>query len=98
MGALQPMHLLIIAGVILLVLGPSQLPRFARRIGEGVREFKKSLRGVTDSEPITMIREVGEAMNNLKADLNPLSPPRPRRPAAPSPPPPADKNPETRQS
>jgi sec-independent protein translocase protein TatA len=102
MGALQPMHLLIIAGVVLLVLGPSKLPQLARSIGESIRELKKSLSGVTESEPITMIREVGQAVNNLKADLNPLSPPRPRsggtpssRPAAP---PAADPNSETRQS
>jgi sec-independent protein translocase protein TatA len=102
MGALQPMHLMIIAGVVLLVLGPSKLPQLARSIGESMRELKKSLSGVTESEPVTMIREVGQAVNNLKADLNPLSPPRPRSaPTAPPPtaaPPPADPGPDSRQS
>src|SRR5438105_1952825 len=87
MGALQPMHLLIVAAVVLLVLGPSKLPQLARSIGESMRELKKSLRGVTESEPVSMVRELSQTVSNLKSDLNPLSPPRPSRSAGASSPP-----------
>src|SRR5690349_5265168 len=94
MGALQPMHLFIIAAVVLLVLGPSKLPQLARGIGESMRELKKSLRGVTESEPVAMVRDLGQSVSDLKADLNPLAPPRSSRAAVapavpPATPPPA---------
>lgn len=79
MGALQPTHLIIVAAVALLVLGPSKLPQLARSIGESMRELKKSLRGITDSEPANMVRDLGQTVSDLKSDLNPLSPPRPSR-------------------
>jgi TatA/E family protein of Tat protein translocase len=90
MGALQPTHLLIVAAVALLVLGPSKLPQLARSIGESLRELKKSLSGITDSEPVNMVKELGQSVSDLKADLNPLSPPRsPRSASAPAAVPPA---------
>jgi sec-independent protein translocase protein TatA len=45
MGALQPMHMAIVALVALLVFGPKRLPELAKGIGEAVREFKKTTRG-----------------------------------------------------
>jgi sec-independent protein translocase protein TatA len=76
MGALQPMHLLIIAAVVLLVLGPSKLPQLARSIGESMKELRRSLRGITESEPVAMVRDLGQTVSDLKSDLNPLAPPR----------------------
>jgi TatA/E family protein of Tat protein translocase len=40
-------ELLIVLAVALLILGPSQLPKVARSIGEAVREFRK----VHDEDP-----------------------------------------------
>jgi TatA/E family protein of Tat protein translocase len=75
MGALQPFHLLIVAGVVLLVFGPKRLPQLAKGIGESMRELKKTLHGVTDSEPVATVKELGESVKQLKQELNPLAPP-----------------------
>ena len=42
---------LIIGAIVLVLFGGSKLPVFAKGIGEGIREFKKSLSG--DDEPTT---------------------------------------------
>src|SRR6266571_1165637 len=85
MGALQPFHLLIVAGVILLVFGPKKLPQLAKGIGESIRELKKTLHGVTDSEPVAAVKEIGQTVKEIKQELNPLAPPAPRQVAAVSP-------------
>ena len=40
-GAFSPVHIMIVALVALLVLGPEQLPKMARQAGQGYREFKR---------------------------------------------------------
>jgi sec-independent protein translocase protein TatA len=40
---LQPTHLLILLGVVLLVLGPKRLPEAGRALGQGLKEFKSSI-------------------------------------------------------
>jgi sec-independent protein translocase protein TatA len=42
---LQPTHLLVILIVVLLVLGPKRLPAAGRSLGQGLKEFRSSLRG-----------------------------------------------------
>jgi TatA/E family protein of Tat protein translocase len=43
MGIESPTHLIFIAVVALLVLGPKRLPDLARSLGHGIREFRQSL-------------------------------------------------------
>jgi sec-independent protein translocase protein TatA len=43
MGIENPVHLLFIAVVALLVLGPRRLPELARSLGRGIREFRESI-------------------------------------------------------
>ena len=43
MGIESPVHLLFIALVALIVLGPKRLPALARALGQGIREFRQSL-------------------------------------------------------
>jgi sec-independent protein translocase protein TatA len=85
MGALQPLHLALVIGVVLLVFGPKKLPQLAKGIGESIRELKKTLHGVTDSEPVVAAKEIGQTVKDLKQDLNPLAPPAPRRVVSPAP-------------
>ena len=40
-GAFSPLHWLIVAVVALLVLGPDQLPAFAHRAGEALRDLRR---------------------------------------------------------
>ncbi len=42
-GLFQPMHLLVIFGIALLVLGPKKLPELGKGIGEGIRGFKAAI-------------------------------------------------------
>jgi len=52
MGIESPVHLLFVAVVALVVLGPKRLPALARALGEGIREFRQSLdAGAQDVEP-----------------------------------------------
>jgi TatA/E family protein of Tat protein translocase len=43
MGIESPVHLLFIAAVALVVLGPKRLPDLARALGKGVREFREAM-------------------------------------------------------
>jgi TatA/E family protein of Tat protein translocase len=43
MGIENPVHLLFIALVALIVLGPKRLPKLARAVGQGVREFREAI-------------------------------------------------------
>ena len=44
-GLLQPMHLLLILGILLVVFGPKKLPDLGRGLGEGIRGLKDALAG-----------------------------------------------------
>jgi sec-independent protein translocase protein TatA len=49
-GLENPVHLLIIAVVVLLVFGPKRLPELGRSLGSGIRGFRDSISG-GDGEP-----------------------------------------------
>ena len=49
-GLFQPTHLLIIAGIALLIFGPKKLPEFDKGLGEGIRGFKAAMQG-KEEEP-----------------------------------------------
>ena len=42
-GLFQPMHLLVIAGIALLVFGPKKLPELGKGLGESIRGFKEAM-------------------------------------------------------
>jgi sec-independent protein translocase protein TatA len=49
-GLFQPMHLLVLAGIALLVFGPKKLPELGKGLGEGLRGFKSAMSG-DDAKP-----------------------------------------------
>ncbi len=49
-GIFQPMHLLIVAGIALLIFGPKKLPELGKGMGEGIRGFKAAMAG-RDEQP-----------------------------------------------
>lgn len=49
-GLFQPMHLLILFGIALLVLGPKKLPELGKGIGEGIRGFKSAMSAKDDAQ------------------------------------------------
>ncbi len=48
MGAISPLHLLIVAVVALIVIGPAKLPETGAALGRALREFREAQR---DDEP-----------------------------------------------
>jgi sec-independent protein translocase protein TatA len=51
-GIENPVHILFIAAVALVVLGPKRLPELARAAGKSMREFREALNGgVVEEEP-----------------------------------------------
>jgi sec-independent protein translocase protein TatA len=78
MGIESPTHLIFIAIVALVVLGPKRLPDLARSLGNGIREFRQSL-------------DIGSQDPPPQAPPPPAAstPPAPPPPDAPAPPPPA---------
>jgi len=42
MGAIEPIHILIVLIVVFLLFGAKRLPELGKSLGSGIREFKKS--------------------------------------------------------
>jgi sec-independent protein translocase protein TatA len=51
-GIENPVHLMFLAAVALIVLGPKRLPELTRAAGRSIREFREALNGgVVDESP-----------------------------------------------
>lgn len=48
-GLFQPMHLLVIFGIALLVLGPKKLPELGKGLGDSIRGFKSAMAAKDES-------------------------------------------------
>ncbi|GAC1516530.1 MAG: hypothetical protein NVS1B11_37490 [Terriglobales bacterium] len=58
-GLFQPMHLLVIAGIALLIFGPKKLPELGKGLGEGLRGFKAAMNPSANPHEVTR-KETGE--------------------------------------
>jgi sec-independent protein translocase protein TatA len=58
-GLLQPMHLLVILGIVLIIFGPGKLPEMGSAIGKGIRDFKKAMK-----EPEEIVKSVTDKINS----------------------------------
>lgn len=45
-----PLEVIVILLVVLLLFGAKRLPEIGRALGNGIREFKKSVKGITDDD------------------------------------------------
>lgn len=50
-GLFQPTHLLIVAGIALLLFGPRKLPELGKGLGEGIRGFKAAMAAREEEKP-----------------------------------------------
>jgi sec-independent protein translocase protein TatA len=75
MALLHPMHLALLALVVLLVFGPQKLPELARGIGESMKELKHSLHGVDGPAEAALLHEVDRTVQEMRAAASPLAPP-----------------------
>jgi TatA/E family protein of Tat protein translocase len=72
MGIESPVHLLFIAVVALIVLGPKRLPQLARALGQGIREFRGSLEeGAKSPDPDVQARQASPVMPETAAPALP---------------------------
>ncbi len=55
MGALSPLHLIVILVVALLVIGPGKLPETGAALGRAIREFREATAGkdTADQAPVS---------------------------------------------
>jgi sec-independent protein translocase protein TatA len=63
-GLENPAHLLFIAVIALIVLGPKRLPEVGRSLGSGLRNFKESISGHDPHE---------DALSSTRAETTALS-------------------------
>jgi sec-independent protein translocase protein TatA len=58
-GIENPVHLMFLAAVALVVLGPKRLPELTRAAGKSIREFREALNGgvVDEPPPVTQLAE-----------------------------------------
>ena len=54
-------ELIIIFGIVLLVFGAGKIPKIARDIGSGIKEFKRSMNSEDDSTPQADKNSKGES-------------------------------------
>jgi TatA/E family protein of Tat protein translocase len=83
MGIENPVHLIFIAAVALVVLGPKRLPGLAKALGQGIREFRESISAGEDDAPV----------HGSSASAAPVSPPASVSPRAPVSPPASEQHP-----
>jgi sec-independent protein translocase protein TatA len=53
MGALSPMHLILILGIAILILGPKRLPEAGEALGRALREFREAVGDGTNASTTT---------------------------------------------
>src|SRR6266568_3949623 len=54
MGLDNPLHIAVLVVILLLVFGAKRLPEIGRSLGSGMREFKQSITGESNSEQPTL--------------------------------------------
>lgn len=52
-GNIGALEIAIVLVIVLIIFGPKRLPELGRSLGRGIREFKGSIGGDHDDEPIT---------------------------------------------
>ncbi len=43
-GLFQPMHMLVVLGIVLIIWGPGKLPELGEGLGKSIKAFKKVMR------------------------------------------------------
>jgi sec-independent protein translocase protein TatA len=73
-GIENPIHLLFIAAIALIVLGPKRLPELARSLGHGMREFRDSMSGAAaeESSPVPGQAQLMASSESTQTSSSPL--------------------------
>jgi sec-independent protein translocase protein TatA len=74
-GLMNPIHLMFIAVIALIFLGPKRLPELAKTLGSGMREFRETLSlDHTGEAPIVPIVETPPAPAPVPEVAPPIAP------------------------
>ena len=72
-GIFQPMHLLIIFGIVLLIFGPNKLPELGKGLGQSIRSFKEAMnqteeenKKLDDKNPKQLELRIGTNPDNIR--------------------------------
>ncbi len=74
MGIVNPLHLIFVAVIALVVLGPKRLPELARSLGHGMREFRDSIGEATGGEEHVTASLVPEEAQLVASTESPVQP------------------------
>jgi sec-independent protein translocase protein TatA len=66
-GALNPIHLMIIVGVVLVLFGPKRLPEMGQRVGQALRDFKSA---TSDIRSQIGVDDIADSVNAIKSSLS----------------------------
>ncbi len=62
-GLFEPMHLLVILGIVMIIFGPGKLSTIGRDLGKSVRDFKAAMDGHESAPQVAEARtEAAEAV------------------------------------
>ena len=56
-GLFQPLHLLLILGIVLIVFGPGKLPELGEGLGKSIKSFKKAMKEGQEDSALTLDRK-----------------------------------------
>ena len=51
-GLFQPMHMIIILGIVMIIWGPGKLPELGEGLGKSIKAFKKVMKDEPSATPI----------------------------------------------
>jgi TatA/E family protein of Tat protein translocase len=74
MGIDNPVHLLFIAVIALVVLGPKRLPEMTRALGHGIREFREAMSAEAEpdvSQPAAPVQATAAPVQPTAAPVQP---------------------------
>jgi sec-independent protein translocase protein TatA len=67
-------EIILVLAVVLILFGAKKLPELAKGLGQGIKEFKKATKEVTD-EVQNVANETPAQQNKLPQNVQPQSPP-----------------------
>lgn len=67
MELFQPWHLLLVAGIAILLFGGKKLPELGKGLGEGLRGFKEGMKGLSDEEAADIRKK--EEEQKIRAEM-----------------------------
>jgi TatA/E family protein of Tat protein translocase len=66
MALLHPMHLALVALVVVLVFGPRKLPELAKGVGEAMLELKHTLHSGEGTEPGSAVASAAQGLDTCE--------------------------------